>query len=150
MSQTEETEVTRAVVQAAYRHFAAGEIEAAAERLAKEIDWAVAAPRAVLGYAGRRAGRLDVLAAFREITQLYEFIAYQPRLVVAEHDLAAVYTSCVLRDLESGHGGCLELSAVMRVRNGQIVWFREHLDVPRLAALRSGALAEAANRMQLH
>ncbi len=143
MDGMDRTESTREVVTRVYGHYAAGELEQAVAGLAADVDWSIQAPRHLFPAAGPRRGREEVLRVFRELRGSYEFLAYEPAMILADGDAACVYVRCVLRHAETGGGASLELCDVLKVRDGEIVWFREFVDAADAALALSGALADA-------
>lgn len=140
----ETTEATRSVVRKMYGLYTEGNIEEAAYGLAEEVDWAIMAPRHLFSFAGARRGREAVLGAFQEIAHDYEFLAYNPKLILADGKQACVYSQCVVRNRTTGHGTNMELCAVMTVDAGKVCWFREFVDSASTAFVLSGGGMEVA------
>src|SRR5688500_1031998 len=138
------TEATRAIVEALYAAYVAGDLEKTAAGLAENVDWAILAPEYLFDFAGARRGRAGVLAAFLEIRRAYEFLAYEPQFVMADGDHACVYVLANVRDRATGRTAEIELCDVMRLEGGRIVWFREFVDSVRAAVDLFGGPADAA------
>ena len=138
------TKATRDLVEALYAGYRAGDLEATAAALAQDVDWAILAPEYLFDFAGARSGRAGVLAALQEIRRGYEFLAYEPQFVLADGDHACVYVRAEVRDRASGSTAEIELCDVMRVSDGQIVWFREFIDSVHAAVALFGGDARAA------
>jgi ketosteroid isomerase-like protein len=140
------TNAARATVEAVYREYAAGNLEAAAAGLADDIDWAILAPAYLFDFAGPRRGRASVLDVLQEIRRTFELLAYEPRIVVAEGEHACVYAIANVRDRSTGRATEIELCDVMRLDGGRIVWFREFIDAVRAATLLFGGSPPGAKR----
>ena len=138
------TSATRAIVEALYAGYAAGNLDQTAAGLAEDVDWAILAPEYLFDFAGARQGRAGVLAALQEIWRSYEFLAYQPQFVLADGEHACVYVAAQVRDRASGRTAGLELCDVMRLEGGRIVWFREFVDSVRAAVALFGGRPKAA------
>ena len=128
MQKRDSTEATRAFVQALYEAYAVGDIERAAAGISEDVDWAILAPRYLFDFAGPRRGRAGVIEAFREIARGYEFLAYEPKMLVVDAGQAAVYIRAQIRDRATQRTVDLELCDIMRIEDGRVVWFREFVD----------------------
>ena len=138
------TKATRAIVEALYEGYVAGDLEKTAAGLAEDVDWAILAPEYLFDFAGARQGRAGVLAALVEIRRGYEFLAYEPQFVMADGDHACVYILAKVRDRATGRTADIELCDVMRLEGGRVVWFREFVDSVRAAVDLFGGGADAA------
>src|SRR4029453_15024278 len=122
---------TRATVMRLYETYIAGDVDGAAEFLSDTVDWAILAPEYLFDFAG--GGRGGGLNPLKEIWKPYEFIAYEPQLMMADGENACVYSHCSVRDRTTGREASFELCDVMRLKGGRIVWFREFVDSVKVA-----------------
>lgn len=140
----ETTKRTRTIVEQIYAHYVEGQIEQAAFNLADDVDWAIMAPRHLFSFAGSRRGRDAVLEAFQQIARDYEFLSYQPKLILADGASACVYSRCVVRHRKSGNGTNMDLCAVMTLGADKVSWFREFVDSAGTALALSGGTPTSA------
>jgi ketosteroid isomerase-like protein len=140
LTHKDSTQATREVVSRIYKSYVDGKIEEATFGFSTDVDWAILAPQHLFAFAGPRRGRSNVLEAFRTIAETFEFLTYDPRLILADGPNACVYSRCVVRHKETGHGTNLDLCAVMTVKDGLVTWFREFVDSASVAFNLSGSV----------
>jgi ketosteroid isomerase-like protein len=123
-----QTEATRASVQQIYDAYSKGDVERFAAFLDDNMDWVLHAPVEIFSFAGQRKGRAAVLEALAGIANEYELTSYEPQIMIADGEQAAVMSDVRFRQRKSGRMLRFRIADFLRFRNGKLVEFREFID----------------------
>jgi ketosteroid isomerase-like protein len=118
-------EATRTAVKDLYASYVAHDFSRVAALLADDIDWIIYAPMHIFPFAGHRTGKGAVLEALGGIEQDYSIESYVPKVMIAEDDWASVMSDVAFKQRSTGRLLRFNIADFMRVREGQIVEFRE-------------------------
>jgi len=115
------------VVQAAYKNFAAGDIEALLEQMDQSIHWQL--PR-VEGarITGTRTGRDAVRRFFGELAEDQESVVFEPREFVADGDRVVTLGHYIWKIRATGKQFESDFAHVFTVRDGRVDSFTEFFD----------------------
>lgn len=122
------TEETRAVVHRLYEAYARGDIDAVAAMLDEDIDWIIHGPIEVFPFGGARRGKAAVLQVFAEIAREYQLQRYQPEIMLAVGENAAVLSDVAFVQRATRRTLSFRIADFMRLRNGKVYEFREFTD----------------------
>ncbi len=121
-------ETTRAAVKDLYAAYSARDFERLAAVMADDIDWIIHAPMNVFPFAGHRSGKAAVLMALGDMGKDYALESYQPQMMIAEDECAAVMSDVAFRQVSSARLLRFHIADFMRFRDGRIVEFREFIN----------------------
>jgi len=118
----------RVLAQKLYDAYGRGDFAAVADMIHEDIDWAVYNPVRVFAFSGPRHGKAEVLGALAAITKAYKLLSYQPELIVAENDRAAVISNAAFVQRATERVLRLRIVNFLQFRDGKIIEFREFSD----------------------
>ena len=117
---------TRETVVELHRAYRAGDVAAVAALIHDDIDWVIHGPPKVFPFGGRRKGKAQVLDTLAQIGALYELKRYDHEILIVEGERAAVLSQTEFVQRADSRTLQMELVNLFRIRNGQIVEFREY------------------------
>ena len=114
-------QISRALVEAFYKAYAARDARKVAEFLADEVEWTISGPVDVLPFCGTRYGKAAVLDLIeREIPAVLRIVSFVPDAVLVDGDQAATLARLSARSSD-GRIISYRLSHFTRFRDGKIV-----------------------------
>jgi ketosteroid isomerase-like protein len=119
---------TRALALDLYQAYRDGNAQRVADIIDDEIDWVIYGPVEVFPFEGSRKGKPAVLAVLAGIANEYKLERYQPEILIAENDRAAVLSDVTFEQRASGRKLRFRLVNFLRFRNGRLIEFREFAD----------------------
>ena len=108
--------------------YARGNIEFVLGFVDEDVDFVSYAPVEIFPCLGKQHGKAAVAASLKAIHESFEFLTYQPILLVAEREDAAVTIMAKLKQRATGRIIHIVFAHFLRFRNGRIVEFREFMD----------------------
>lgn len=123
-----QTAETRAIVQELHRAYREGNAERVAALIHDDIDWCIYGPARVFPFEGPRRGKAQVMDVLAAIGQQFELKRYEHELLIVEGERAAVLSQTSFVQRTTGRTLSMRLINFIRVRDGQIVEFREFSD----------------------
>ena len=118
-------ESTRAAVKELYDAYVRRDFDRIAAVIDDEVEWIIYAPMQVFPFAGQRHGKHAVLETLGGIAKDYEIVRYQPEVMIAEDDWAAVMSSVAFKQRSTGRVLSFHIADFLRFRDGRLVEFRE-------------------------
>jgi ketosteroid isomerase-like protein len=122
------TEDTRAAVMDFYGAYVQGDMDRVASYIDHDIKWVIYAPSALFHFAGPRQGKGAVLETLAAIANDYALESYEPKIVMADGDRAAVISDVRFSQRKSQRILNFRIADVMRLEGGRIVEFEEFVD----------------------
>lgn len=124
----------RTRVEALYAAYLAGDMPTVMEAMAEDVRWVSGEAAGGAPWCGERVGRDGVQAYFAALTAECEILDYRIGRVIVDGDWAAVTATVRARFHRSGVEQELDKVDVLRLRDGQVVEFREYYDTGAIAA----------------
>jgi ketosteroid isomerase-like protein len=118
-------ESTRAAVKELYDAYVRRDFDRVASFIDDDVEWIIYAPMHVFPFAGQRHGKRAVLEALGGIAQDYEIARYEPKVMIAEDDWAAVMSNVAFKQRSTGRTISFHIADFLRFRDGRLVEFRE-------------------------
>ena len=119
---------TRAIVTDMYAAYERRDFERVAGYLHHDIDWVIYGPVQVFPFQGARRGKVAVLEALGAIAKDYALESYTPQIVVVDGDRAAVMSDATFVQRATQRTLRFKLANFLRLRDGQVIEFREFAD----------------------
>jgi ketosteroid isomerase-like protein len=119
---------TRATVTELHKAYREGNAERVAALVHDDIDWCIHGPAHVFPFEGPRRGKAQVMEVLGTIGQRFELTRYEPELVIVEGDRAATIVQTAFVQRSTGRTLSLRLVNFLRVKDGQVIEFREFSD----------------------
>lgn len=82
----------------------------------------------VFPFAGPRRGRAAVLAAMADIAKAFALEAYNPDVMIAEGERAALMSVVSYRQRATGRVLRVRIASFLRLQDGRLVEYREFID----------------------
>lgn len=130
----EATARNRARVQALYGAYIAGDMPAVLSAMADDVRWISGEAASAAPWSGERVGRDGVQSYFAALAAECRILDYRIGRIIADGDWVAVTATVHARFHRSGEEQVLDKVDVMRLRDGQVVEFREYYDTSAIAA----------------
>jgi ketosteroid isomerase-like protein len=114
--------VSRSVVEAFYKAYAARNIGKVAEFLADDVTWTISGPVDLLRFCGTRNGKeaaLDMID--RQISQVYQVLSFVPDAMLVDSDRAATINRLSARLSEDERVISFRVAHFLRFRDGKII-----------------------------
>ncbi|NMJ39662.1 nuclear transport factor 2 family protein [Roseomonas sp. JC162] len=124
----------RARVEAIYAAYLAGDLPAVLDAMAPEIRWVSGEATSGAPWSGERLGRAGVEAYFAALAAACRIVDYRVGRIIADGDWVAVTATVRARFHQTGEEQQLDKVDVLRLRDGQVVEFREFYDTTAIAA----------------
>ena len=121
-------DATRATVRDLYDAYARGDDQRVAAMIDDDIDWVMHGPVQVFPFVGPRHGKADVLTALAAVAKDYALERYEPEIVIADGDRAAVLLNVAFRQRATNRLLTFRMVDLLRFRDGRVVEFREFSD----------------------
>jgi uncharacterized protein len=118
---------TRTIVEAAYRAFAARDIEALLALLGPEVEWGEA-DNPHIPSAGTRRGTSGVVEWLQVGNATEEIVSFDVRRILVDGDTAAVIGHTVVRARPTGRTYAMDFVHLVTVVEGKVTRFREFFD----------------------
>lgn len=116
---------TRAIVEDLYAAYARRDFDRVAALIHDDIDWVIYGPMQIFPFAGARRGKVAVLEALGGIAKDYQLERYQPKIVIAEGDRAAVMSEVAFKQYSTGRTLSFQVANFLRLSGGRVIEFRE-------------------------
>jgi ketosteroid isomerase-like protein len=126
------------IAKKAYADFGRGDIPAMLAAVDENVVWIT--PDIGQAPGGTYRGRAGVAQFFQQVSETWEFQAFEPREYIASGDRLVVLGSYAFTSRATGRSGSCEWAMVWKVRDGKVVHFQEYTDT---AVLR-GALTKVS------
>ncbi|MBW6399563.1 nuclear transport factor 2 family protein [Roseomonas sp. HJA6] len=124
----------RARVEALYAAYLAGDMPVVLEAMDHDVRWISGEPNSAAPWSGERHGREGVRAFFDTLRAECRILDYRIGAMIVDGDRAAVTATVRARFHRNGEELEVDKVDVMRLRDGQIVEFREYYDTSVIAA----------------
>ena len=118
---------TRGVVEAAYQAFAARDVERLVALLAPDVVWGEA-DNPLIPSAGTRSGISGVLEWLKVGNETEEILAFEPRRILVDGDMAAVVGWTRIRARPTGVVYEMDFVHLVTVIDGRVTRFQEFFD----------------------
>ncbi len=128
------TEQNRARVQEIYAAYLQGNLPFVLESLTEDVCWASGDEAVATPWSGTHHGRDGVQGYFAALAAECAVVDYRVEQVIADGDWVAVTAKVRARYHHNGAEREISKVDVMRLRDGQIVEFREYYDTSQIAA----------------
>lgn len=119
---------TRDIVKALYQAYASGDSDKISAMIHDDIEWIIYGPVQVFPFQGPRRGKAQVLDVLASIRKDYALERYVPEIIIAEGDRAAVLSDVAFRQRSTERTLSMRLATFLRLRDGQVIEFREFSD----------------------
>lgn len=136
MSEQENTEI----VQAAYRNFTTGDIEALLNLFSDDISWQLPEMENV-PFAGKYQGLTEVARFFATLNEAQEAQQFEPQQFIAQGDKVVATGRYVWRAKATGREYQGDWAHVFTIRDGKVVGFQEYTDTAAAASAYQKALS---------
>lgn len=114
-------QITRALVEAFYKAYAARDADAVGEFLDDNVEWTISGPVDVLPFCGTRHGKAAVLELIRhEVPAVFRISAFSIDAMLVDGDRSATLCRLSARGWD-GRSISYRLSHFARFRNGKVV-----------------------------
>lgn len=128
----------RTRVQALYAAYLAGDMPAVMDAMDENVRWISGEAASATPWSGERIGRDGVRAYFEALLGTCRILDYRIGQVIADGDWVAVTATVRAQFHSTGQEQQLDKVDVLRLRDGQVVEFREYYDTTVLAAACAG------------
>jgi ketosteroid isomerase-like protein len=118
----------RASVNALYKAYSEGNVDALSALIHDDIDWIIHGPVQVFPFEGPRRGKAAVLEVLGAIGKDYALESHTPEIVIVEGDRAAVLLNVAFVQRATNRTLRLRLVNFLRFRDGKLIEFREFSD----------------------
>jgi ketosteroid isomerase-like protein len=118
-------ESTRAAVKELYDAYVQRDFDRVAAIIDDDVEWIIYAPMQIFPFAGHRSGKRAVIEALGGIAKDFEIARYEPKVMIAEDDWAAVMSSVAFKQRSTGRVLSFHIADFLRFRDGRLVEFRE-------------------------
>lgn len=108
-----------------YDAYARRDFDRVAAIIHDDIDWVIYGPVEVFPFAGAQKGRTAVLKALGGIAERFDLQRYEPEIVIADGDRAAVMSNVSFVQRSSGRTMRFRLANFLRFKDGKLIEFRE-------------------------
>ncbi len=108
--------------------FYSGNVEAALENCAEDIDYICYAPTSILPHLGHRRGKAETEATWRTVLKRYPKMRHEIRFIVADNDKAAVIIRVHYHKRHSDRVVQMDVADFYTFRNGYIAEIRQFFD----------------------
>jgi len=113
--------VTRAVVEAFYRAYAAHDAAKVAEFLDDDVEWTISGPVDVLPFCGTRHGKAAVLDLIeRKVTEVFRVVSFVPDAMLVDGNQVATLIRLSARSSD-GRTISYRLTHFIRFRAGKVI-----------------------------
>lgn len=125
----------RARVQALYAAYVTGDMPTVLQAMAEDVRWVSGEAASATPWSGEHVGRTGVQAYFTALAAECSILDYRIGQIIADGDWVAVTATVRARFHRNGEEQVLDKVDVLRLRDGQVVEFREYYDTSAIAAV---------------
>ena len=121
-------EFLRKRLTALYAAYERGDLDTAIAAFDDDADFISYLPVEVFPHLGHRPGKQAISETLHAVHAQFEFLSYQPSIIIVEGEDAAAIIEMRLKQRATGRTIKVNLAQFMRFANGRIVEFREFTD----------------------
>ena len=113
-----ETRATRKLLTKLYGHHSANQTDKAAAIFADDIRWHPPGSAALFPFSNPLIGRDNLVRMIEGVKKTFEILSVEPKMIMAEGNMAVVNWTLVTRHRESGHGTAADVCSILSL-NGE-------------------------------